>query len=112
VSKARAIGVSAKVASRWIARFKAEGRDGLQDRSSRPKLVPTQTAEALAERIISHHRQRLCGRHIAERTGVLPATVSRVLRRAGLSRLKDLAPPEPVVCCTIRSIAQGAMAFG
>lgn len=69
----------------------------MQDRSSRPKLIPTQTAEALAERIITHRRQRLCGRHIAELAGVSPATVSRVLRRAGLSRLKDLNPAEPVV---------------
>ena len=69
----------------------------MQDRSSRPKLIPTQTAEALAERIITLRRQRLCGRHIAQQTGVSPATVSRVLRRAGLSRLRDLAPAEPVV---------------
>jgi transposase InsO family protein len=100
VSKAQAardFGVSAKIVSRWTARLQAEGREGMQDRSSRPKLIPTQTAEALAERIITHRRQRLCGRHIAELTGVSPATVSRVLRRAGLSRLRDLAPPEPVV---------------
>ena len=30
------------------------------------------------------------------RAGVLPATVSRVLKRAGLSRMKDLEPAEPV----------------
>ena len=93
---ARVYGVSAKIVSRWTERFKVEGRDGMQDRSSRPKLIPTQTTEALAERIITHRRQRLCGRHIAELTGVSPATVSRVLKRAGLSRLRDLVPPEPV----------------
>ena len=37
-------------------------------------------------------RQRLCGKHIALQTGVSPATVSRVLRRAGLSRMKDMGP--------------------
>ena len=81
VSKAQAareFGVSAKVVSRWTARFQASGRSGVQDRSSRPKSVPNQTAEALVERIITHRRQRLCGRHIAELTGVSPATVSRV----------------------------------
>lgn len=93
---AREFGVSAKIVSRWTARFQAEGREGMQDRSSRPKVMPRRTAEALAERIITHRRQRLCGRHIAELTGVSPATVSRVLRRAGLSRLRDLVPPEPV----------------
>lgn len=67
------------------------------DRSSRPKVIPRQTFEALAERIITHRRQRLSGGHIAELIGVSPATVSRVLQGAGLSRLRDLAPPEPVV---------------
>ena len=93
----RVFGVSAKIVARWTGRFRAEGREGMQDRSSRPKAIPTQTAEALAGRIITLRRQRLCGRHIAMQTGVSPATVSRMLRRAGLSRLKDLAPPEPVV---------------
>lgn len=36
------------------------------------------------------------GADIAAKTGVSPATVSRVLRRAGLSRLRDLEPAEPV----------------
>ena len=48
VSKAQAAreyGVSAKIVSRWTERFRAEGRAGMLDRSSRPKLIPTQTAE-------------------------------------------------------------------
>jgi transposase InsO family protein len=99
---ARQFGVCAKIVTRWTDRFRAEGRAGMLDRSSRPRVIPAQTAEALAERIITHRRQRLCGRHIAELTGVSPATVSRVLRRAGLSRLKDLAPAEPVVRYTYK----------
>lgn len=97
VQAAREYGVSAKIVGRWTSRFESEGRDGMRDRSSRPRTCPTRTAEALAERIITHRRQRLCGRHIAELTGVSPATVSRVLRRAGLSRLRDLDPAGPVV---------------
>jgi transposase InsO family protein len=93
---ARVYGVCAKIVSRWTARYRTEGRAGMQDRSSRPKVIPNQTTEALAERIITHRRQRLCGRHIADLTGVSPATVSRVLKRAGLSRLRDLVPPEPI----------------
>jgi transposase InsO family protein len=46
--------------------------------------------------IIALRRQRLCGKHIAKRVGVSPATVSRILRRAGLSRMRDLDPVEPV----------------
>ena len=64
----------------------------MQGRSSWPWRIPTQTAQPLAGRIITLRRQRLCGRHIALQTGVSPATVSRVLRRAGLSRMKDMGP--------------------
>ena len=79
---AREYGVSARIVRRWTDRFLAEGRDGMLDGSSRPRVIPTQTTAALAERIITLRRQRRCGRHIAQQTGVSPATVSRVLRRA------------------------------
>jgi transposase InsO family protein len=41
-------------------------------------------------------RQRWTGAQIARETGVSKATVSRVLRRLGLNRLKALEPAEPV----------------
>lgn len=94
---ARVYGVSPKIVWRWVSRFKADGRQGMTDRSSRPKTIARQTAQALAERIITLRRQRLTGKHIAIETGVSPATVSRVLKRAGLSRIKDIEPAEPVV---------------
>ncbi|RWK05688.1 MAG: LacI family DNA-binding transcriptional regulator, partial [Mesorhizobium sp.] len=50
----------------------------------------------VAERIVALRRQRLTGKHIAMEVGVSPATVSRVLKRAGLSRLRDIEPAEPV----------------
>jgi transposase InsO family protein len=93
----RVYGVSAKIVSRWVERYKVDGRDGMTDRSSRPKTSPRQTDKGLAERIITLRRQRWTGKHIAMETGVSPATVSRVLRRAGLSRMKDIVPAEPVV---------------
>ena len=37
------------------------------------------------------------GRHIAELVGASCATVSRILKRAGLSWVKDLLPAEPVL---------------
>lgn len=43
VSKARAArtyGVSPKIVARWVERFKAEGRAGMADRSSRPRVMP------------------------------------------------------------------------
>lgn len=100
VSKAQAArlyGVSSKIVSRWVERFRAQGRAGMADRSSRPKISPRQTGQSLAERIVALRRQRRTGKHIAMETGVSPATVSRVLRRAGLSRMKDVDPAEPIV---------------
>lgn len=93
---ARAYGVSAKIVARWVERFRAEGRTGMADRSSRPRLMPGMTVQAAVERIVALRRRRFTGRSIAFEVGVSPATVSRVLRRAGLSRLKDLEPAEPV----------------
>lgn len=89
-------GCAARTAAKWWRRFEREGPEGLKDRSSRPHSLRNPTPEAVAEQIIALRRQRLTGAHIAAKTGVSPATVSRVLRRAGMSRLKDLEPAEPV----------------
>ena len=93
---ARTYGVSPKIVTRWVERYKAEGSKGMADRSSRPTVMPGMTEQAVAERIVVLRRQRLTGKHIAMEVGVSPATVSRVLRRAGLSRLRDIEPAEPV----------------
>ncbi|MGX8013641.1 IS481 family transposase [Mesorhizobium sp. ORM8.1] len=93
---ARVYGVSAKIVARWVERYKTEGRAGMVDRSSRPTVMPGMTERAIAERIVALRRQRLTGKHIANETGVSPATVCRVLKRAGLSRLRDIEPAEPV----------------
>jgi transposase InsO family protein len=93
---ATAAGVSPRTVKKWIARYEAEGLSGLQDRSSRPHKLRDPTAQDKVEEIIVLRRQRLSGEHIAQKVGVSTATVSRVLARAGLSRLKDLEPPEPV----------------
>jgi transposase InsO family protein len=93
---ARAAGVCPRTAYKWLARFKAEGAAGLADRSSRPRRLRRPTSLDCVNEIIALRRQRLCGKHIAKRVGVSPATVSRALRRAGLSRMRDLDPVEPV----------------
>jgi len=90
-------GVCAKIVSRWVKRFEQGGRAAMTDRSSRPQKCPRQTDQTLAQRIVTLRRRRLTGKHIAMETGVSPATVSRVLKRAGLSRMKDIAPAEPIV---------------
>ena len=93
---ARAAGVCPRTAHKWLARFRVEGAAGLTDRSSRPHRLRRPTSPDRVEEIIALRRERLCGKHIAKRVGVSPATVSRALRRAGLSRMRDLDPVEPV----------------
>jgi transposase InsO family protein len=93
---ARAAGVCPRTARKWQARFEAEGAAGLIDRSSRPHRLHRPTNPERVAEIVMLRRQRLCGKHIAKQVGVSPATVSRVLRAAGLSRMRDLDPIEPV----------------
>ena len=94
---ATAMGVSAKTVRKWVERFAAEGAPGLADRSSRPHRLYRPTPQTTAERIEVLRRQRWTGKQIAQQTGVSPATVSRVLKRLGLSRMRDLEPAAPVI---------------
>ncbi|MGB9507198.1 MAG: IS481 family transposase [Candidatus Acidiferrum sp.] len=93
---AAAFRVSAKTAAKWIVRFRVAGLDGLLDRSSRPHRSPRRLPDSLADQVVQLRRQRLPGYLIAHRTGLSPASVSRILRRARLSRWRDLDPPPPV----------------
>ena len=93
---ARAAGVCPRTARKWVERFKTEGLAGLGDRSSRPRRLRQPTSPAVIAQVIVLRRQRLSGQHIAKAVGVSPATISRILKRAGLSRLRDLDPSAPV----------------
>lgn len=94
---AAAFRVSARTAGKWVVRFQLAGMDGLLDRSSRPHRSPRQACSSLLEKVLSLRRQHMPGYEIARRTGLSPASVSRILRRARLSRWRDLNPPPPVV---------------
>ena len=85
-----------KTVAKWVKRFRAEGVEGLRDRSSRPLSSPSQTPVATCTAIETLRRQRPTGKHIAAEVRVSRATVSRILRRLGLSRMRDLEPAEPV----------------
>jgi len=84
-----------KTVAKWVRRFRAEGVEGLRDRSSRPLSLPSQTPPATCAAIEALRRQRHTGKQIAAEVEVSPATVSRVLRRLGLNRIRDLEPAEP-----------------
>jgi transposase InsO family protein len=80
-----------------VGRFQQDGRDGLMDRSSRPRRSPRQVAEPIRQRVVELRRERKAAFWIARETGLSTATVSRILRRARLSRWRDLNPRPPVV---------------
>jgi transposase-like protein len=93
---ARQFNTTPKTVAKWVERFRAEGVDGLRDRSSRPLSLPSQTAPATCAAVEALRRQRCPGSQIAAELGVSPATASRVLRWLGLNRLSALEPAEPV----------------
>ena len=93
---AAAFGVCPRTVRKWVARVRAEGEAGLVDRTSRPRRLRQPTPADVVEWIAALRRQRWIGKQIAREVGVSPATVSRVLRRLGMSRLRDLEPAEPV----------------
>jgi len=92
---AAAFRVSSRTVSKWLARYRSGA--GLADRSSRPLRLRRPTALLRQEEVIALRRQKLTGFHIALRTGLSRATVSRILRRAHLSRWRDLVPAPAVV---------------
>jgi len=93
---ARQFNTTPKTVAKWVERFRASGVDGLRDRSSRPLSLPSQTAPATCAVVEVLRRQRHTGKQIAAEVGVSAATVSCILRRLGLNRIRDLEPAEPV----------------
>jgi transposase InsO family protein len=94
---AAAFNVSSKTASKWARRYREHGMAGLKDRSSRPLQSPRKTRSSLLERVLALRRMRWNGWRIAGELHLSRATVSRILRRAGLNRLRSLDPPPPVI---------------
>ena len=79
-----------------MARFQTEGVKGLHDRSSRPHHLHRPTPAATVATVEALRRQRWTGQQIAAAVGVSPATISRILRRLGLTRIQALEPATPV----------------
>lgn len=94
---AQAFSVSVRTIRKWMARYRTEGAAGLRDRSSRPHRSPRATSSEIAERIEALRRARRTMLSIAQDVGVSLATVSRLLRLRGLSRLAALEPAMPIV---------------
>jgi transposase InsO family protein len=91
--------VAPRTARKWADRYRAEGRAGMVDRSSRPHRSPTKTPEHLVRQIVRlRWRHRLGPVQIAGRLGVPASTVHAVLVRCRINRLFaiDRVTCEPV----------------
>jgi len=89
--------VSEPTASKWVGRYRKEGIEGLQDRSSRPHHSPRRTPSAQEAVVLSMRRLRMPGFQIARQSGLSRPTVSRILQRHGLNKLSALDPAPAVV---------------
>ena len=91
---AAAAGVSVRTAFKWLARFRAEGIEGLVDRSSRPRCSPARLAADRVAAILALRRLWYTAGQIAELLSMPISTVSLVLKRNGLGRRSALIPRE------------------
>jgi transposase InsO family protein len=91
--------VSWKTAAKWAARYREEGPEGMNDRSSRPHRQPNRTPQPIVRKIVHlRWKQRLGPVEIGDRLGMASSTVHAVLVRCRLNRLShvDRATGEPI----------------
>jgi len=95
---AAGFGISERTARKWLARYRAEGPSGLENRSSRPRTVANRTGEYWLG-MIEHLRReyRLTAEEIAGQLKLARSTVAAWLTRRGWGRLAALQPKG--FCC-------------
>jgi transposase InsO family protein len=96
-SAAEAAGVSLRTARKWIGRHRRGGERRHHDRSSAPRRCPRKVAQPRVAEIEQLRRKRMTGPAIARALGMARSTVSLVLRRLGLGKLKSLEPAIPIL---------------
>lgn len=91
-------GIARQTVTKWVHRYQELGEAGLTDRSSAPHTSPTQTPDAVVDRIEELRREhKWTARQIhlelvREGHRISPVTVARWLRRLGISRRRDIDP--------------------
>lgn len=91
--------VSWPTAKRWAERYRAHGKNGMTDRTSRPRTSPNRTPQAVVKKIVAlRWRKRMGPVQIAFRLGLAASTVHAVLVRCGINRLRyiDRVTGEPI----------------
>jgi transposase InsO family protein len=103
-------GVSRRIGYKWLARYDAEGRRGLRDRSRAPHHCPHKIASSIAELLVGEREAHphwgarkllkvLANRHPKLRAWPAASTVADLLARRGLvqKRRRRRAPTHPGV---------------
>jgi transposase InsO family protein len=85
-------GLSRQSAAKWVRRYREGGVEALQDRSSRPQRLRQPTLPEQIARVEQLRRERWTGVRISQATGLSRATVSRILVRLKLNKVKMLEP--------------------
>ena len=93
---AESLGISERTARKWLARWRAEGRAGLEDRSSAPRHVANRTAPETVELLAALRRLRFTAPELADLLEMPCSTISGVLKRIGMGKLGRLGQ-EPAV---------------
>jgi transposase InsO family protein len=93
---ALSFGVSERTVYKWLARYRAHGTAGLQDRSSAARRHPHALSATWIALIRLLRQSKLVAAEIAQRLPLARSTISAVLTRIGLNRVRFVTPPEPV----------------
>jgi len=91
------MGVSLRTVHKWVGRFRADGRAGLGDRSSRPQRIARQLPRRQRRQILRARHKRWSSLRIANHYRLPISTVVTIQRRLGLNRLSRLEPQRPVL---------------
>ena len=90
---AEQLGISRATVSKWIARWRAEGWAGLEDRSSRPHTIANRTDPVVEAAILVLRADIRRGAvYLAGELGLAASTVGRVLARHHVPRLAAIDP--------------------
>ena len=104
---AAAMGISRKCVRTWIDRYAAEGKAGLQTRSSRPHTMPSRTSIEVEQKVLAARAEHREGQDVLGPKVALPArTVARILRRHGVPYLRECDPMSGEVIRSSKQTAQ------
>lgn len=93
----RRFGISPQTAYKWLERYKAQGKLGLEEKSRRPNTSPKLTQAGLESEVLAIRQDNPAwgGRTISSllKNRIAPSTVTNILHRHGLIQPSDKGPP-------------------